>query len=48
MEKLDDMFIKGQYTPFDQVHVPRKHPLSDSTNAEKPAKKRRVQARSSK
>ena len=38
MEKLSDMFIKGQHTPFnDQPSNNKKHLLSDSTNG-KPAK----------
>ena len=42
MEKLNDMFIKGQYTPFSDQPSNKKHPLSDSTNG-KPAKKRKIQ-----
>ena len=46
MEKLDDMFIKGKYTPSFDLPSSKKHPLTEFTN-EKPAKKRRVQLTSS-
>ena len=42
MEELDDMFIKGQYTPFSDQPSNKKHPLTDSTNAQT-AKKRKIQ-----
>ncbi len=40
MEELDDMFIKGQYTPFSDQPSNKKHPLTDSTNAKQPRKEK--------
>ncbi len=40
MEELDDMFIKGQYTPFSDKPSNKKHPLTDSTNANHPRKEK--------
>ena len=52
------MFINGKYTPFSdtpfsdtplfETPVSRKHPLADTTNEGKEAKKRKVQATPSK
>ena len=60
MEKLDDMFVNGKYTPFAETSgqtqegqtsessQTQKHPLADSTNDGNPAKKRKILKTSSK
>ena len=37
------MFVNGNHTPFSGDTPPRKHPLSDATNEDRPAKKRKIQ-----
>ena len=45
IEKLDDMFVNGNYTPFEH-QTSKKHPLTDATNDRAP-KKRKIQTVSS-
>ena len=49
MDKLDDMFIKGEYTLSFGVQsepVSKTHPMSDTTNNKKPGKMTKIQASS--
>ena len=44
IDELENMFINGKYTPFSETPPSKKHPLIETTNEEKPAKKRKVQS----